>query len=268
MNGRPSTTHDITATSDPAPHDITATSDPGARDFAVNGETRGEPSTGGGVPDLIRVCVVDDQTLVRQGIRSLLDLATGIEVVAEADDGLSALTAISEHPPDVVLLDLRMPRHDGIWTLRALRDSGIDVPVLVLTTFDDDELALQALRAGARGYLLKDVTLDQLVGAVRTLAAGGTLVQPAITDRLLRAIRDGDASPPAPDGETQIQDLTERELEVLRLLAGGYSNREIADALFLAEGTVKNHVSSVLLKLGTRDRTRAVLRALHHGLLS
>jgi DNA-binding NarL/FixJ family response regulator len=215
---------------------------------------------------MIRVCVVDDQTLVRQGIRSLLDLAPGINVVAEADDGLAALAVIAEHRPDVVLLDLRMPRHDGIWVLRALRDSGIEVPVLVLTTFDDDELVLQALRAGARGYLLKDVTLDQLVGAVRTLASGGTLVQPAITDRLLRAIRGGETAIDDAD-MAPVQDLTERELEVLRLLASGYSNREIAEALFLAEGTVKNHVSSVLLKLGARDRTRAVLRALHHGLL-
>jgi DNA-binding NarL/FixJ family response regulator len=212
---------------------------------------------------MIRVCVVDDQTLVRQGIRSLLDLAPDIEVVAEADDGLTALSAIAEHAPDVVLLDLRMPRHDGIWTLRALQDSGIETPVLVLTTFDDDELVLKALRAGAKGYLLKDVTLEQVVGAIRTLAKGGTLVQPAITDRLLRAIRTDTPADDAP-----VQELTERELEVLRLLAGGYSNREIAAALFLAEGTVKNHVSSVLLKLGTRDRTRAVLRALHHGLLS
>jgi DNA-binding NarL/FixJ family response regulator len=215
---------------------------------------------------MIRVCVVDDQTLVRQGIRSLLDLASGIDVVAEADDGLAALAVIAEHRPDVVLLDLRMPRHDGIWVLRALRDSGIEVPVLVLTTFDDDELVLQALRAGARGYLLKDVTLEQLVGAVRTLASGGTLVQPAITDRLLRAIRGGETAIDDAD-MAPVQDLTERELEVLRLLASGYSNREIAEALFLAEGTVKNHVSSVLLKLGARDRTRAVLRALHHGLL-
>ncbi|MBM7786656.1 response regulator [Tenggerimyces flavus] len=215
---------------------------------------------------MIRVCVVDDQTLVRQGIRSLLGLASDIEVVAEADDGLSALSAISTHSPDVVLLDLRMPRHDGIWTLRALQDSGISTPVLVLTTFDDDELVLQALRAGAMGYLLKDVTLDQVVHAIRTLATGGTLVQPAITDRLLRAVRTD--IPDAPADDARVQELTERELEVLRLLAGGYSNREIATALFLAEGTVKNHVSNVLLKLGTRDRTRAVLRALHHGLLN
>ncbi|WP_026874544.1 response regulator [Jiangella gansuensis] len=213
---------------------------------------------------MTRVAVVDDQTLVRQGIRSLLDVA-GIEVVGEADDGGAALDIIDETEPDVVLLDLRMPRHDGIWTLEQLRERGADVPVLVLTTFDDDTLVLDALRAGARGYLLKDVTLEQLTRAVEALAAGGTLIAPSITDRLLRAIRSG----PSPVGvdAPPVQDLTERELEVLRLVAEGYSNREIAGALFLAEGTVKNHVSTILLKLGARDRTNAVLRALHEGIL-
>ena len=214
---------------------------------------------------MIRVCVVDDQTLVRQGIRSLLALADGIEVVAEADDGDAALLAILEHDPDVVLLDLRMPGRDGIATLRELEARGDITPVLVLTTFDDDELVLQALRAGARGYLLKDVTLEQLVGAVRTLAEGGTLIEPAITQRLLRAVRrspeaEDDLAGPPPS-------LTAREIEVLRLVASGYANREIAAAMHLAEGTVKNHVSNVLLKLGVRDRTRAVLRALHLGLI-
>lgn len=216
---------------------------------------------------MIRVGVVDDQTLVRQGIRSLLGLADDVEVVGEAEDGDAALRLVEEHAPDVLLLDLRMPRRDGIATLHALDERGIDVPVLVLTTFDDDELVLQALRAGARGYLLKDVTLEQLVGAVRTLAAGGTLIEPAITDRLIRAIR---GSPDREDPAERIgpdPDLTERELEVLRLIASGYANREIAGALHLAEGTVKNHVSNVLLKLGVRDRTRAVLRALHLGIL-
>ncbi|GAB2608069.1 response regulator [Pseudactinotalea suaedae] len=215
---------------------------------------------------MIRLVVIDDQTLVRQGIRGLLELADDVEVVGEADDGMTGLAAIREHRPDVVLLDLRMPRHDGIWTLEALRASDLDVPVLVLTTFDDDDLVLAAIRSGARGYLLKDVTLDSLVGAVRTLAEGGTLLQPAITDRVLRAIRDG-AVGIDDDAPLVVGDLTSREVEILRLLAGGYSNREIADALHLAEGTVKNHVSTVLLKLGARDRTRAVLRALHHGLL-
>jgi DNA-binding NarL/FixJ family response regulator len=211
-----------------------------------------------------RVAVVDDQTLVRQGIRSLLALSDEIDVVAEASDGEEALGVLDAHDVDVLLLDLRMPRRDGIATLEALRARGDHVPVIVLTTFDDDQLALDALRAGARGYLLKDVTLDQLVGAIRTVAAGGTLLQPALTERLLRAIseRGSDITGiPCPDP------LTDRELDTLRLVAAGYSNREIASALHLAPGTVKNHVSNVLLKLGVRDRTRAVLRALDLGLL-
>ena len=213
---------------------------------------------------MTRVVVVDDQTLVRQGIRRLLDLA-GIEVVGEADDGAAALDVIVAHRPDVALLDLRMPHRDGIWTLRQLSDRAVDVPVLVLTTFDDDALLLDAVSAGARGYLLKDVTLEQLTRAVETLASGGTLIAASITDRLLRAIR----SAPAPVGVagSTPQELTGRELEVLRLVAEGYTNREIAGALFLAEGTVKNHVSTILLKLGARDRTNAVLRALHEGIL-
>lgn len=216
---------------------------------------------------VIRVCVVDDQTLVREGIRSLLGLSEEVVVIGEAADGDAALALIANDPPDVLLLDLRMPQKDGIQTLQAMRERGIDLPVLVLTTFDDDELVLQALRAGARGYLLKDVTLEQLVAAIRTLADGGSLVQPALTARMERALAhqpivDSFAGLPWP------QALTTRELEILRLLAGGYANREMAAALHLAEGTVKNHVSSVLMKLGVRDRTRAVLRALDLGLLT
>ncbi|WP_433871969.1 response regulator [Saccharopolyspora sp. CA-218241] len=215
---------------------------------------------------MIRVAIVDDQTLVRHGIRGLLELADDIEVSGEAGDGDGALALVAADPPDVLLLDLRMPGRDGLSALTALAEGGAPPPTLVLTTFDDDELALRALRAGARGFLLKDVTLEQLVDAIRTLASGGTLVQPALTERLVRAAR----ALPEPDGIDDLpapQPLTEREREVLRLLAGGYANREIAAALHLAEGTVKNHVSSLLLKLGVRDRTRAVLRALQHGLL-
>src|SRR5690606_13115239 len=158
------------------------------------------PGAGGGAGGMIRVCLVDDQTLVRHGIRRLLELSDEVEVVAEADDGLAALEAVERSRPDVVLLDLRMPRHDGIWTLEALREAGAEVPVLVLTTFDDDELVLRALRAGARGYLLKDVTLERLVGAVRTLAEGGTLVRPAITDRLLRSLHASGPAEGGPEG--------------------------------------------------------------------
>lgn len=214
---------------------------------------------------MTRVVIVDDQALIRQGIAGLLAVA-GIDVVGEADDGRAALEVIAATAPDVVLLDMRMPRFDGIWTLQQLQHKDADVAVLVLTTFDDDVLVLDALRAGARGYLLKDVTLDQLTHAVETLAGGGTLVAPTLTDRLLRAIRSG-PSPVGPD-TPPAQPLTDRELDVLRLVASGYSNRQIADALFLAEGTVKNHISAILTKLGARDRTNAVLRALHDGILS
>ncbi|OZC65995.1 DNA-binding response regulator [Rhodococcus sp. 15-725-2-2b] len=213
---------------------------------------------------MISVLIVDDHTLVRQGIRSLLELDPDIEVTGEADDGAAAVASMELDPPDVVLLDLRMPRFDGLWTLRALQDRGIRVPVLVLTTFDDDELVLGALRAGAKGYLLKDVTFERLGGAVRELAAGRTLAQPAITQRLLNALRTGK------HGASDVgvaETLTAREIDVLRLVASGYTNRSIADALHLAEGTVKNHMSSAILKLGANDRTSAVLRALRDGLL-
>lgn len=216
---------------------------------------------------MITVLVVDDHTLVRQGIRSLLVLSQDIAVVAEAADGHGALDAITTHRPDVILLDLRMPVCDGIATLLAMREQNLDTPTLILTTFDDHDLVLKALRAGASGYLLKDVSLDELTSAIRTLASGGTLVQPAITDRVLQASRDL-ATPPA--NETivgPLEPLTRREEEVLNLLASGYANREIAAAMHLAEGTVKNHVSSILLKLNTRDRTRAVIRALQIGIL-
>ncbi|MFD6445163.1 response regulator [Promicromonospora sp. NPDC060204] len=214
--------------------------------------------------DVTRVVIVDDQTLVRHGIRALLEIAD-VDVVGEADDGAAALEVIAATRPDVILLDLRMPRHDGLWTLARLREQGSDVPVLVLTTFDDDTLVLDALRSGARGYLLKDVTVEQLTRAVHALAGGGTLVAPSITDRMLRAIR---AVPPANGAEAvPAQRLTGRELEVLRLMAEGYTNREISGALSLVEGTVKNHVSTILLKLSARDRTNAVLRALHLGVL-
>jgi DNA-binding NarL/FixJ family response regulator len=211
---------------------------------------------------MIRVALVDDQTLIRQGVRSLLELAGDIAIVAEAGDGDEAVSMINRLSPDVVLLDLRMPKKDGVEVLRDLQASGTQPPTIILTTFDDDEALLDAVRAGARGYLLKDVSLDQLTDAIRVVAAGGSMIRPAVTERVLRGLehvrRDFDAlSPPDP--------LTKREVEVLRLMAGGYSNREIADALGTAEGTVKNHASSILSKLGVRDRTRAVLKALELG---
>ncbi|GAA1534989.1 DNA-binding NarL/FixJ family response regulator [Microbacterium ginsengiterrae] len=211
-----------------------------------------------------RVVVVDDQTLVRQGIRTLLELA-GVDVVGEASDGAEAIRVCAELSPDVVLLDLRMPAYDGIWFLEQRAREGLHVPTLILTTFDDDALVIDALRAGAQGYLLKDVTVEQLSHAVASLADGGTLIGPSITDGLVRFIRSG----PPPNGARGdiVEDLTDREIEVLRLVAEGYSNSQIAGLIHLAEGTVKNHISSVLAKLGARDRTNAVLRAIREGML-
>ena len=211
---------------------------------------------------MIRVVLVDDQTLVRRGIRSLLELAGDVHIVAEAADGEEGIAIIRRERPDVVLLDLRMPRKNGLDLLREMRSAGDLPPTILLTTFDDDDALLEGVKAGARGYLLKDVSLEQLTDAIRAVAKGETMIRPAVTERVLRGLehvrRDFDAlSPPDP--------LTKRELEILRLIAGGYSNREIADALGTAEGTVKNHASSILSKLGVRDRTRAVLKALELG---
>jgi DNA-binding NarL/FixJ family response regulator len=214
---------------------------------------------------MTKVLIVDDQTLVRQGIRSLLELADGIEVVGEAADGVEALARIASQAPEVVLLDLRMPRLDGLGVLEALRGDGAAPSCLVLTTFDDDDALLSAMRAGAKGYLLKDVSLGQLTAAIAALAEGRTMITPALTERVVRGLMG--LGPATAGGFAAPEPLTERETEILRLMAGGYSNKEIARALGVAEGTVKNHVSSVLSKLGVRDRTRAVLKAVDLGLL-
>jgi len=211
---------------------------------------------------MIRVVLVDDQTLVRRGVRALLELAGDISIVGEAEDGVAGAAIIRRERPDVVLLDVRMPKAGGLDLLRDLRASSELPPTILLTTFDDDDALLEGVKAGARGYLLKDVSLEQLTGAIRAVAAGETLIRPVVTERVLRGLehvrRDFDAlDPPDP--------LTKRETEILRLMAGGYSNREIADALGTAEGTIKNHASSILSKLGVRDRTRAVLKALERG---
>lgn len=213
---------------------------------------------------MISVCLVDDQTLVRQGIRSLLELSDSIRVVAEAADGAAAVKLIPEVSPDVVLLDMRMPGMSGLDVLNALGSAGTLPPTIILTTFDDEQLVLSGLKAGARGYLLKDVSLDQLVDAVKVVAAGGSLVAPMVTQRLLSGLErmhNDFTSLDRPDP------LTERETEILRLMAGGYSNKEIANSLGVAEGTVKNHVSNILSKLGVRDRTRAVLKAFELGIV-
>lgn len=212
---------------------------------------------------MIRVCLVEDQTLVREGIGALLRLDPGIRVVAEAGDGEEAITAIRRTRPDVVLLDMRLPRLSGLEVLRLLGEEGDLPPTIILTTFDDDEILIEGLHAGARGYLLKDAALSELVDAIRVVAEGRTFVQPIVSERIVRGL-EGSSGPPA---AAPLDPLTERELEVLRLMTGGYSNREIARALHVVEGTVKNHVSSILSRLGVRDRTRAVLQAVRAGYL-
>jgi DNA-binding NarL/FixJ family response regulator len=202
---------------------------------------------------------------VRQGIRKLLELDSRIEIAAEAGDGEEALRLIAETKPDVVLLDVRMPRLDGLGVLRALKDREDAPPCLVLTTFADRDLVLETIREGAKGFLRKDVSLSQLVGAIETLAAGGTCLQPAVTESLLRGLHA--STSPATPAPAMMETLTPREIEVLRLLAAACTNREIAEALGTAEGTVKIHVSNILGKLGARDRTQAVLRSLEMGLV-
>lgn len=214
---------------------------------------------------MIRVALADDQTLVRLGLRRLLELTPDIRVVAEAADGQAAVAMVVADPPDLLLLDVRMPQLDGPGVLEALNELGCLPPTVIITTFNDDAALLRCLRVGARGSLLKDVSYEELIASVRLVAAGGTLNRPLISQHLLDRLRHPDAD--ANTTEADAVHLTERELDILRLMSGGYSNRELAEGLSIREGTVKNHVSSILLKLGARDRTRAVLRALELGLL-
>jgi DNA-binding NarL/FixJ family response regulator len=211
---------------------------------------------------VIRVFIVDDQLLVRQGIRALLEMDGNVEVVGEAEDGVEAIARVPSAVPHVLLLDIRMPGKSGLEVLRELSAQDALPPTLVLTTFDDADVVLDAIRAGARGFMLKDVSYRQLVAAIRAVAGGATVFQPAVTERLLRAADRVHVRTEQPS-----ERLTGREVEVVRLMANGYSNKEIAHALGTAEGTIKNHVSSILAKFGVRDRTRAVLKALESRLL-
>jgi len=208
---------------------------------------------------VIRVVLVDDQLLVRSGIRGLLALTPDIRVVAEAGDGLEAVGAIERAVPDLVLLDMRMPTCSGVDLLR--RHGPALPPTIVLTTFDDDEALFDCMRLGARGFLLKDISLERLADGIRRVAAGQTLFRPGLTERA-RSSYEPAGGEPSPDAREL---LTARETEVLALIAGGFNNAEIAQALGPSEGTIKNHVSSILSKLGVRDRVRAVLRGLELG---
>ena len=215
----------------------------------------------------IRVLLVDDQQLVRTGFRMILRDEPGIEVVGEADHGASAVAAVAQLTPDVVIMDIRMPVMDGVEaTRRIVAATGATTRILVLTTFDADENVVEALRAGASGFLLKDVDPDDFVAAVRTVAAGDALLAPSVTRRLLETVRD--RLPAADDPRRyRLDELTERELDVFRLVARGLSNREIAERLVLAEPTVKTHVSHALAKLELRDRAQAVVFAYEAGLV-
>jgi DNA-binding NarL/FixJ family response regulator len=213
-------------------------------------------------PGRIRVFLVEDQTIVRQGLKSLLAYAEDLEVAGEAADGEAAVAAVAKASPDVMLLDIRMPKKNGLEVLEALSAQGRLPPTLILTTFDDDALLLDALRAGARGFLLKDVTFERLTEAIREVAAGGRLIQPGMTDRAIRSLAE---SPKTFEASELPERLTGREREVLRLFSAGLSNREIGEALGVVEGTVKNHVHNILQKLGVRDRNRAMLKAIELG---
>ena len=210
--------------------------------------------------------IVDDQGMVRAGFRSLLDGEPGLEVVGEASDGEQALSVVRRLQPDVTLMDIRMPVLDGLAATRRIVEEGIPTKVLVLTTFDLDEYVFEALRAGASGFLLKDAPAEELAAAVRTVAAGDSLLAPSVTRRVIDAFVRR-AAPVTHGPDPRLAQLTPRELEVLGLLARGLSNLDIAERLFVSEGTTKTHVSNVLAKLGLRDRVQAVIFAYENGVV-
>jgi DNA-binding NarL/FixJ family response regulator len=211
----------------------------------------------------ISVLVADDQPLVRSGFRMVLEGRPDLELVGEAADGDEALRLSRELDPDVILMDVRMPNLDGVEATRRLVESGARARVLVLTTFDLDEYVYAAIRAGASGFLLKDVEPTELVDAIRVVAAGNSLFGPEATQRLLERF----AEPPASTRAVELDQLTDREREILSLMANGLSNAELAQRLYLTEATIKSHVSSILRKLGVRDRVQAVITAYESGLV-
>ena len=214
----------------------------------------------------IRLLLVDDQALFREGLHTLLSVHSDLEVVGEAKNGQEALALAGSLQPDVVLMDLRMPVLDGVAATRALKESHPHCRVIVLTTFDDDEYVFEGLRAGAMGYLLKDVSSDKLVEAIRTAARGETFLQPSVAAKVVAEFTRLSEQKPA-SAQSLVEPLSERELEILALVATGASNKEIAAELFIAEGTVKNHLTNILGKLGVRDRTQAALKAKELGLI-
>ena len=214
----------------------------------------------------IRVLIVDDQRLMRDGLRTLIELESDLVVTGEAGDGLEAITAYRDTGPDVVLMDVRMPNLNGVEATRRIKADWDEANILILTTFDDDEYIFEALRAGASGYLLKDVSGKELAEAIRTVAAGGTLIAPSVARKVVSEFARLKPAPPK-TVESLSDPLSERELEILKVLAQGYTNKEIADKLYLAEGTVKNYVTNILQKIGARDRTQAAIKAKELGML-
>jgi DNA-binding NarL/FixJ family response regulator len=218
------------------------------------------------MPTPIRLLIVDDQRLMRDGLHTLLSLEEDLEVAGEAENGEHALKSYQELQPDVVLMDIRMPVMDGVEAIRQLKAADSDARVIILTTFDDDAYVFEGLRAGALGYLLKDVSGEELAEAIRTVHAGGALIDPSVTRKVVAEFSRMPTETPTQPAHLA-EPLSERELDVLKLLAEGRSNREIAKALFLAEGTVKNYVSNILGKIDARDRTQAALIAREMGLI-
>ena len=216
--------------------------------------------------ETIRILLVDDQRLMRDGLRTLLELEDDLEIAGEAEDGEVAVTAYAELHPDIVLMDIRMPKLNGVEATRRIKADYPDAAILILTTFDDDEYVFEGLRAGASGYLLKDVSGEELASAIRTVTAGGTLIAPSVARKVVAEFAR--LTPASPTTAASLPEpLSERELDILKVLAQGHTNKEIAERLHLAEGTVKNYVTSILQKIGARDRTQAALRARELGVL-
>jgi DNA-binding NarL/FixJ family response regulator len=215
----------------------------------------------------IRLLLVDDQSLFREGLRTLLSVQPDLEVIGEAQDGLQAIEEALRLRPDVILMDLKMPRLDGVGAIRRLSKELPGARVIALTTFDDDEMVFDGLRAGALGYLLKDTPSEKLVEAIRAAARGESFLHPSVAAKVVAEFSRLSVQRPQAAQQQLEEPLTERELEVLNLVATGASNREIAAALVIAEGTVKNHLSNILAKLDVRDRTQAALKARQIGLV-